>query len=263
MKTANTVFVAALALTLAACGGGGSDPAPTPVAKTTPTLSFYGNPLPTTPASGAVANAQVVHALAADPASDANEETVTTLQDALAAQGVTAVVTPQLMNGTTLHALIMGEDNGLPPTNDQFVTDPSGFLVVNFTLDDMVTPKTSPTQQAAMVQFQQDMTTFIQRAEVAGKRTFVIMPIPTCDTVTGNSAADGLIQADEQVVGAAGGILVGALPLIETTDSNGVVTDTYTQGHLGSDCRTPDAWLLNAWTAAIATPIAAAMKQGL
>jgi hypothetical protein len=262
MKTAALVIAAALAVTLTACGGGGSDSAPAPVAKK-PTLSFYGNPLPTAPASGAVANVQVVRADVAAPASDPNAETVTTLQDALAAQGVTATVTPQLMNGTTLHALIMGEDNGLPPTNDQFVTDPSGFLVVNFTLDDMITPRSDPNQQAALVQFTQDMTTFIQRAHVAGKLVFVILPIPTCDTVTGQSAADGLIEAANQAAGAAGGFGVGTLPSNGVADANGVVTNTFTQGHLGSDCRTPDAWLLNAWTQSIATPIAAAMKQGV
>jgi hypothetical protein len=167
------------------------------------------------------------------------------------------------MNGTTLHALIMGEDNGLPPTNDQFVTDPSGFLVVNFTLDDMVTPRSDPNQQAALAQFKEDMTTFIQRAHVAGKIVFVIMPIPTCDTVQGQSAADGLIESASQAAAAAGGQGVGGIPFIGGTDANGAVINTYTQGHLGADCRTPDTWLLNAWTQSIATPIAAAMKQGL
>lgn len=257
MKRLFTATLISAAL-LSACGGGGSSAVTTPKAAT---LSFYGNPLPSNTAT--VANSQmVVRAAATDPASEAAAQTVTTLQDALAAQGVTATITPQVMNGTTLHALIMGEDNGLPPTNDQFVTDPSGFLVVNFTLDDMVTAKSDPAQQAAMQQFTQDMSTFISRAHVAGKLVFVILPIPTCDTATGNSAADALIQADSQAAGAAGATTVGSLPFIGVTGDDGVLVDTYTQGHLGADCRTPDTYLSNAWTQAIATTIAADLKAG-
>jgi hypothetical protein len=269
-----TLCIAA-ALVLSACGGGGSDsPAPATSIKN-PTLSFYGNPLAgNTVKSSAKAATDVASdasaATAPVSASDAAAQTVATLQDALAAQGVTATVTPQVMDGTTLHALIMGENNGLPPTDDQFKTDPNGFLVVNFVLDDMVTPLDDPKQQAALAQFRQDMYVFIQRAHVAGKLVYPIVPIPTCDVpmnlngaVGARDAADGVIQAIGNAAGQAGGFPVGGLPSHWVTDAaTNVTVDTYTQGHLGADCRTPDAWLTTQWLNSIATPIAAAMKAG-
>ena len=275
IKRTLCILTAAL---LSACGGGGSDsPAPSTSIKN-PTLSFYGNPLggPVAKSSAKAATDVASDASAATApvsASDAAAQTVATLQDALAAQGVTATVTPQVMDGTTLHALIMGENNGLPPTDDQFKADPSGFVVANFVIDDMVTPSNDPNQQAALAQFQQDVYTYVQRMHVAGKLVFLIQPIQTCDVpnvanaslgaLGAHSAADGVAGAISKAATAAGGFPVGGLPATYVTDPNTyVVTNTYTEGHLGADCRTPDAWLNQQWINAIATPIAAAMKQG-
>ncbi|WP_213778890.1 hypothetical protein [Caballeronia sp. dw_276] len=245
---------------MAACGGGdGGAGAAAKVAN----ISFYGNPLPSVAAGAAVAKIAVAPATSDTAASDGAATTVKTLTDALAAQGVTASVTPQVLNGTGLHALIMGENNGLPPTDDQFKTDQNGWLVVNFELDDMVTPMDDPKQQAALATFQQDMFTFIRRAGVTGKFVFIILPIPTCDAQTGHSAADGLIQAISGATAQALAFPVGGLPSNWVVDQNGVATNTFTQGHLGDDCRTPDAYLLNAWTTSIATRIAPALKEKL
>lgn len=259
MKKLFLPLVAALVMT--ACGGGG-DGGSAATAKVA-NISFYGNPLPNVAAGAAVSKVAVVHAASDSAASDGAATTIQTLTDALAAQGVTATVTPQVLNGTGLHALIMGENNGLPPTDDQFKTDQNGWLVVNFQIDDMVTTMDDPTQQAALATFQQDMFTFIRRAGVSGKFVFIILPIPTCDAQIGHSAADGVIQA---IVGATNQALafsVGGLPLNLVTDANGVTTNTFTQGHLGADCRTPDAYLLNAWTESIAERIAPALKEKL
>lgn len=248
---------------LAGCGGGGSSSSPAPVAAAkTMSLSFYGNPL-------GVSQTATAHVMVAAADKDASAPTATdpnaaatvqTLQAALAAQGVTATVTVQVMNGTSLHALILGEDNGLPPTQDQFTTDPSAYLVANFTLDDMVTPSIDPTQNAAMQQFKTDLETFIQRAHVAGKLVLVVLPIPTCDAVPDNAgglnAAGGLTEMITQASGDAGGFPVGALPS-NVISSDGTITNTFTAGHLGADCRTPDAYLLNAQTQAVAVSIAA------
>jgi hypothetical protein len=163
------------------------------------------------------------------------------------------------MDGTTLHALIMGSDNGLPPTPDQFKTDPSGWLVVNFQLDDMVTPPSDPTQSAAMQQFKSDLEIFIQRAHVSGKQVFVVLPILTCDVQNGLSAADGLTLMVSQASGQAGGMITGQLPYTYAADANGKQVNTYIAGHMGADCRTPDAYLLNARTDKIAADIAAGL----
>jgi len=256
MKKAFLPLFAALAL--AACGGGGGGGSSAKVAN----ISFYGNPLPSV-TSGATAKVAVVHAASDAAASDGAATTVKTLTDALAAQGVTATVTPQVLNGTGLHALIMGENNGLPPTDDQFKTDQNGWLVVNFQIDDMVTNMDDPAQQAALATFQQDMYTFIRRAAVTGKFVFIIVPIPTCDVKTGHSAADGVIQAISGATAQALAFPVGGLPSNWVTDLSGVTTNTFTQGHLGADCRTPDAYLLNAWTESIAARIAPALKEKL
>ncbi|MDR5736166.1 hypothetical protein QCE47_28030 [Caballeronia sp. LZ025] len=255
-----TIAVAlACAAVLAACGGGG-DGTPSSTAK----ISYYGNPLPQAATTSATVKvAAVAHAASDFTASDAAAQTVQTLTEALAAQGVTADVTPQVMNGTTLHALIMGENNGLPPTQDQFKTDPSGFIVANFELDDMVTRNDDPAQVAALAQFQHDLYTFIQRAHVAGKLTFVILPIRTCAQPFGKSAADGVIQAATTATSLSSGYAVGGVPYNAVSDASGVFTDTVTAGHMGADCRTPDAYLINMSNQNMAERMAPVLKDGL
>jgi hypothetical protein len=257
-----TIAAALLAATLGACGGGSSD-APQSTAQTWK-LSLYGNPIVTSQ-SAVQATSQRAIAADASASSGAAAQTVQSLQDALAADGVTATVTPEVMDGTTLHQLIMGEDNGLPPTPDQFTTDASSWLIANFTLDDMVTPSTDPAQQAALAQFQQDLTVFIERARTSGKMVLVVTPIQTCDysdstSIGGTStqsAAYGLWLAEENATtNAYANAPIGGLP--QTTEViNGVLTNTFTEGHLGADCRTPDAWLQNQYVQAIARDIAA------
>ncbi|MCA3923934.1 MAG: hypothetical protein IOC37_35095, partial [Burkholderia sp.] len=162
---------------LAACGGdgdggsssGGTKPVTKPITKAM-TISLYGQPIVSSSASAA----------APSVASD-TQATVQALQAALAAQGVAATVTPQVMTGTSLHALVTVGSNGQPPTADQFKADPSSYVLANFQLDDMVTPWMDPAQQAAAEQFKQDLQVFIQRMQVAGKQVGIVTPIATCD----------------------------------------------------------------------------------
>lgn len=255
---------------IAGCGGG-DDRGATQITKSLK-VSVYGNPL--VPSSKvAVAHAAIMRVVAdesspgaasdssassvsaAASASDA-EATVETLQDALAARGVPAQVSAQVMDGTTLHQIVMGENNGLPPTADQFKTDPSEWIVVNFQLDDMVTKGDDPAQLAAETQFAQDLSVFTQRANVAGKRVFAIEAIPTCDVPNQDSAADGLIQAIDRSQATSSVTPVGGLSFYGVRDANGNVYNSLTKDHLGADCRTPDAYLLNLWTDSIADDLA-------
>jgi hypothetical protein len=236
---------------LAGCGGGGDTPAK-PAAKTL-SLSFYGLPLQ---GSQTTAHAAVMRAAASDTtasapvaSSDASATTVQSLQDALAAQGVTANVTAQVMDGTTLHAIVMGENNGLPPTPDQFGKDPSEWLIVNFQLDDMVTPWTDTNQQAAVSQFANDLAVFVNRAHVSGKQVFVVAPIQPCASIPTSDIVYGLYSAITQAGNSALMYTVGGL-------SNTLSTSD----HMGADCRTPDTYLLNLRTTAVATDIAARYK---
>lgn len=243
---------------IAACGGGGggssNDGGSAATAKTL-TVSMYGNPLQSG-TSAKVARAQfslISSAMAADVPSTASDAqaTVQTLQDALTSRGVPAQVSVGVMDGTTLHQIVMGENNGLPPTPDQFKTEPSEWIVVNFQLDDMVTKADDPAQLAAEAQFAQDLNIFTQRANVAGKRVFVVSAIPTCDVPNQNSAADGLNHAISSANSTA--TPVGGIDYVEQV----------TAGHMGADCRTPDAYVQNLRTQKIADSLASMYKAYL
>jgi hypothetical protein len=233
-------------LFLSACGGGGSSSsaaAPAPVLK----LSFSGSPLQA--ATPAVAHVAI--AAAAVPASDPNATaTVTDLTAALAATGVTANVTVQTMDGTALHQIVMARNGGASPANSLYGTvDPTNWNIVNFQLDDMVTPWTDPTQQASVAQFQSDLAVFTQWSYVDGKKTFVVVPIPTCDgdplNYTNTTAAGALLVAEGQASAISASFQVGA------------VTTAEAAGHMGADCRTPDTYISNLRTQRIASDIAA------
>jgi len=244
--------VAVVTLSLAACGGGGDGGGAAPAAKTMK-LSLYGQPFTS---SQAVSHAQVV-ANATASSSDA-VATVQTLQDALTARGVPATVTAQVMDGTTLHQIVMGENNGLPPTPDQFKTDPSEYLIVNFQFDDMVTPLSDPIQAAAVQQFIQDLTVFSQRAAVSGKLVYAVAPIQTCDAGGASYALDYAITqaASKTMINK-----IGAIPFGVAFGPDGKPLPSPDLVHLGADCRTPDAYLLNMRTNAIADYIAALYKE--
>ncbi|CAB3688966.1 hypothetical protein LMG24238_03012 [Paraburkholderia sediminicola] len=254
-KTATAILVS---LCLAACGGGGSggDGSLTPAPKSLK-LSLYGQPL--VAASGTVAHAQLaardLAASAPATSSDAGSS-VQSLQDALVARGVPAAVTAQVMDGTTLHQIVIGENNGLPPTPDQFKTDPSEWIVVNFQLDDMVSTVDVPSQAAAIQQFIQDLSVFVQRAAVSGKRVFAVQPIQTCDAKPGASASSGLQNALTQASLKSNLSIIGAISLTVAYDGTGNVIQSPDLAHLGADCRTPDAYLLNQRVQAIADSIA-------
>ncbi|MFM0218292.1 hypothetical protein [Paraburkholderia caledonica] len=253
--------IAFAALGLAACGGGSDGGSAQPAAKTMK-LSLYGQPLVK---SSTTAHTQVVPVAAAASSTTATNAdataTVDALQAALTARGVTADVTAQVMDGTTLHQIVMGENNGLPPTPDQFKTDPSGYLIVNFQLDDMVTPGTDPAQIAAVKQFVQDLIVFAQRASVSGKLVYAVQPIQTCDAPNGTGASfalqSAIIQASQKtLIGQ-----VGSIPFGVAFGSDGQPLPSPDLAHLGTDCRTPDAYLLNMRTNAIADYIAALYKE--
>ncbi|WP_343666334.1 hypothetical protein [Paraburkholderia tropica] len=256
-----------LAAGLAACGGGsGDDSASATPASKSLTISMYGKPVVSSTTT-AVAHSQfslISAAVAADtsnPASDA-QATAKSLTDALAARGVTADITNQVVDGTALHQIVTTEYNGKSPTADQFKTDPSSWLVVNFQLDDMVTPTTDPAQQAALQQFTADLLVFSQWAAVSGKAVFVVRPIPTCDSLY--SASSGLYNAETAALSNGAPIrFMGEVGASFSFDQNGnAVPDAGTDfAHYGADCRTPDAYLQNKQVDSMADTIALAYKE--
>lgn len=257
-------MVAALAsASLVACGGGGGDSNSQPTAKAL-TISMYGKPFvsgsPAPVARGQFSMISKAEGAAPATAGSDAQATVQTLKDALASRGVTANITAQVMDGTTLHQIVMGENNGLPPTPDQFKLDPSEWMVVNFQLDDMVTPASDATQQAAMAQFTQDLIVFSQRAAVAGKAVFVVVPVFTCDTE--NSAAGGLWAATNKAfINGAPLRFVGQTGISFGFSALGTVNPSPDIVHMGADCRTPDAYVQNLRVQSIADTIAQGYKE--
>jgi hypothetical protein len=253
-----------LAVGLVACGGAGGDSVPAqPVAKAL-TISMYGKPLVSAPAKVARAQFSLISAAVAaeapGAASDA-QATVQTLTDALAARGVTANIAPQVMDGTTLHQIVTTQYSGKSPDPSQF-KDPSEWLIVNFQLDDMVTPASDPAQQAAAQQFSADLLVFSQWAAVAGKAVFVVYPIQTCDTQYSASAA--LDWALHDAFGRGAPIrFTGGVPTGFGFDTNGKPTPNVGTdlSHYGADCRTPDAYLQNLQVQSIADDVALAYKE--
>ncbi|WP_321968783.1 hypothetical protein [Paraburkholderia tropica] len=174
----------------------------------------------------------------------------------------TADITNQVVDGTALHQIVTTEYNGKSPTADQFKTDPSSWLIVNFQLDDMVTPTTDPAQQAALQQFTADLLVFSQWAAVSGKAVFVVRPILTCDSMY--SASVGLYNAESVALSNGAPIrFTGTVPTGFAFDSNGkpVPFNGTDLSHHGADCRTPDAYLQNAVVDSIADDIALAYKE--
>lgn len=254
------------AVGLSACGGGGGDGGSAQPAAKSLKISMYGKPI-VSASTTAVAHAQfslISAAVAADAPSAASDAqtTVKSLTDALAERGVTADITAQVIDGTALHQIVTTEYNGKSPTADQFKTDPSEFVIVNFQLDDMVTPSTDPVQEAAMTQFAADLVVFSQWAAVAGKAVFVVAPIQTCDTQY--SAAAGLSSAEHVAFSNGAPIrFIGAVPQGFGFDTNDKpIPDVGTDlSHYGADCRSPDAYLQNALLGSIADDITAMYKE--
>jgi hypothetical protein len=154
------------------------------------------------------------------------------------------------MDGTALHALVLARNGGASPPNSAYGTvDPTNWNIVNFQLDDMVTPWTDPTQLADVEQFQNDLAVFTEWSYVDEKKTFVIAPIPTCD-------GDPLNLTNTTAVGALQ-IAEGQASAISASYGVGAVSSAEAAGHMGADCRTPDAYILNLQTTRIASDIAA------
>ncbi|AET90654.1 gp28 [Burkholderia sp. YI23] len=220
-------------------------------------IKYYGAPMPQ--ANQAVSKAAVAHA-ASGPADDGGAAaTVQTLTQALAAQGVTAEVTPVTMTATALHDLVMSTNGGVRPTNDDLAKaniKATGYAVVNFQLDDMVTSRDDPAQAAALEQFKQDLITFIQQQHLDAKWTFILTPIPTCDLPVGHTAADGLSEAEAKATSEALAFMAGEVPSSAVAQPNGDLINTSIIGHMGADCRTPDAYIVDHWTQTAAARMA-------
>ncbi|HDR9061062.1 TPA: hypothetical protein QDB03_002676 [Burkholderia vietnamiensis] len=246
MKIILAALAIPLCISVAACGGGDDSSPPAP-SKFAVKLTFSGNPL--------VASQKTLRMVATDGASGASvvdtttagQATVNALQQKFSAAGTGITVYPGVIDGTTLHQIVMSVNNGIGPTDDELRNAKrpvvsSEWMVVNFQLDDMQTGRNDPAQIAAMDQFKKDLIIYQNRIYLEGKSLYKILPIRTCDLPAGQTAADGLIDVLGSVPGS--GYLMG---LDYAPDKS----------HMGADCRTPDQETQDAYLNAIVTPIVA------
>lgn len=237
----------AFPLSLSACGGGDDAGAPAAPSKFAVRVTYSG--LPLIKSKQASRMAAVDAASAADSAGDesAGQATVDALQKKFAAAGTGITVYPGVIDGTTLHQLVMAVNNGVGPTQNEMdhaklPMAPSEWVVLNFQLDDMQTGRNDPAQAAAIEQFRKDITVFQNRLYLEGKQIYTVLPIRTCELPAGQTAADGLSDALRGAPGSS--YLLG-------------LRDAPDRLHMGPDCRTPDQATLDAHMDAIVTPVVA------
>ncbi|KVP60819.1 hypothetical protein WJ91_06420 [Burkholderia ubonensis] len=244
MKKILAALTFPLCISLSACGGddGGTPTAPSKFAVK---LTFSGVPLVTQQKTSRMAQMD-----GASQAPSDGQATVDALQKKFTAAGTGITVYPGVVDGTTLHQIVMSVNNGIGPTEDemrkaQVPAVMSEWVVVNFQLDDMRTGRNDPAQVAALEQFRKDLLVFQNRLYLEGKSLYKVIPIRTCELPAGETAADGLIDTLNSVPG--NGFLMG-------------LWDAPSKEHMGVDCRTPDQATLDAHLDAVVTPIVASYK---
>ncbi|HDR9185564.1 TPA: hypothetical protein QDB06_006215 [Burkholderia vietnamiensis] len=244
MKKILAALAIPLCISMAACGGGDGD-SPAAPSKFAVKLTFSGVPLVRQQKTTRTASTDVASSASATLAPSAGQATVDALQQRFAAAGAGITVYPGVIDGTTLHQLVMAVNNGVGPTQDemdhaQLPVAPSEWVVLNFQLDDMQTGRNDPAQVAAIEQFRKDLVVFQNRLYLEGKQIYKVLPIRTCELPLGQTAADGLADLLASVPG--NGYLLG---LVDAPDKS----------HMGADCRTPDQATQDAHLTAIVTRV--------
>ncbi|MBM2769938.1 hypothetical protein [Burkholderia anthina] len=250
MKRILTTLAFPLCLSLSACGGGDDASAPAAPSKFAVKVTYSGLPLVKSRQASKMAAADVVSGASSTVVESDGQATVDTLQKRFADAATGITVYPGVIDGTTLHQIVMSVNNGVGPTQEELwqydqnrtkiVMD--DWVVLNFQLDDMRTGRNDPAQVAALDQFKKDLIVFQNRLYLEGKHVYKIVPIRTCELPSGQTAADGLADVLADVPGS--GYLMG-------------LRDAPDRSHMGDDCRTPDAETQEAHLRAIVDPIVA------
>lgn len=245
MKKILAALAFPLCVSLSACGGDDGGGPATP-SKFAVKLTYSGRPLVEQQQSSRMAAINPASGAVETPAKSDGQATVDELQKRLAAAGAGITVYPRVIDGTTLHQIVMSVNDGVGPTEDEliqygrnrtkFVADE--WVILNFQLDDMQTSRNDPAQIAAMAQFRKDLIVFQNRLSLENKSLYKILPIRTCELPAGQTAADGLIDTLNSVPG--NGYLFG-------------LWDAPDKSHMGADCRTPDKETRDAHVNAIVT----------
>lgn len=248
MKTISSATALAFCLTLSACGGGDDGGAsPPPAFK----LTYSGAPIARAQSARAMADARMASsASGAGGAAADGQATVDALQAALKARGAEIAVSPGVIDGTTLHQIVMSENGGKPPTdaeleaaNDRAIAN--SWVLVNFQFDDMLTRTDNPAQDAAIIQFRRDLDTYVKRERVKGNVVFVPAALSACDNDNYRpQVALGVIFSQTDFLRVVGGVRV-------------------TPEHMDATCLIPDAYLRDAYINSIADTLAGRYRTAL
>ncbi|CAB3750767.1 hypothetical protein GQ57_15850 [Burkholderia sp. MSh2] len=236
-----------LLLSLSACGGGDDVGAAAAPSKFAIKLTYSGLPLIKAQQSSKMSAVDVGTGRASSQPSSDGQATVDALQKKFSEAGTGVTVYPGVIDGTTLHQIVMSVNDGVGPTEDEMrnakhpvVLDE--WVVLNFELDDMQTGRSDPAQVAALAQFKKDLIVFQNRLSLENKQFYKVLPIRTCELPEGQTAADGLIEVLKSVPNS--GYLLG-------------LRDAPDKAHMGADCRTPDAETREAHLNEIVSPVVA------
>ncbi|WP_080434868.1 hypothetical protein [Burkholderia ubonensis] len=267
MKKILAALAFPLCISLSACGGGddGGPASSGPAIR----LTYSGAPLVSAQrarAMAAVADTSSSASAPDVPAGDA-QSTVAALQDAFKARGADIGVYPGVIDGATLHQLVMAENNGVGPTDDDIwkaKINISEWILVNFALDDVTGYIDSAEKSMKFDQFVKDLQVYSRREYLKGRAVFVARPIVSCAPAKVVRSVDerGYVierkyaPATEALYFALNGMLGGGLEPI-----GGILKSD--PAHMGADCDTPDQVAKDAYLASIVDPLVERYKVAL
>ncbi|RQZ27299.1 hypothetical protein DIE14_12470 [Burkholderia sp. Bp9017] len=248
-------------IALSACGGGGGDESTPAVAGPAIRLTYSGVPL----ASGARARAMAAaEAGASAVVPGGAQATVAALQGAFQARGADIGVFPGVIDGTTLHQLVMADGNDVAPTVEEFAkanVNISEWVLVNFELDDMSGYVDTDEKRAQVAQFKKDIYTYVGREYLKGRVVFAALPIVSCAADRVVTSADSGGNAIATAIPTASKALYEAINAAATGNANVFKFDTVggvlnpDPAHMGADCSTPDQTVTEVQIAGIADPL--------
>ncbi|KVE53315.1 hypothetical protein [Burkholderia vietnamiensis] len=255
-------------LALSACGGGDSS-STSASAGPAIRLKYSGVPLVATQRARAMAAAvDSSSAASAAVATGDVQPTITALQDALKARGADIAVYPGIVNGSTLHDIVMSENGGVGPTLAEIAnskTNISEWALVYFELDDMSGYIDSAERRAAVEQFKRDLQVYGAREYLKGRVIFAARPVVSCAGVkevrtiddNGYAVVNSYWPASQALYEAINGAAVDGV----VTPIGGIAKPD--APHMGADCNTADQAVRDAHLASIADPLVERYKVAL
>lgn len=195
------------------------------------------------------------------------QPTIAALQDAFKARGADIGVYPGVVNGTKLHDIVMAENGGVGPTQDEIYASKvsiSSWTLINFEYDDMSGYIDTPEKKAVADQFANDLRVFAGREYLKGNVVFAARPIVSClpDKVSSTPDAGGYYReympASRALYNAISAMGSGGSGLIAI---GGILTTE--PAHMGGGCETPDQAMRDAHLASIVDPLVERYKVAL